>query len=807
MFLLIIVFLTLTFCGFVLWVLIDKSIKSSNSKNTVLITGASIILGQLGFIFFLEILSYMFKGIDGIRLIFFLYIAFVAYLAYRNGLHRTLFKHFSLKLGFNSFACVIIIALYAWLLFQFAANYVIGGDSNLYWGIATSFTRGNYPTVLPWQPNFLTVYHEGTYILEGALVALTSIGISTIQKVFTAYILLGIFLFVTGICREKTKSLLSFLPAIFGLILFGGPIVPIDHIGHLISNSLIWLFPNQPLTSDLFDSYPGYWLFRNGSGSAANSLHELFYANFYSHGLAVFFVFLYLLFIQSKNKFNRNKYLTLTVVAVLMSSIDESLFIIGIVIFSILLVFQISILPRKKVILNLSLLLFVFVAFFMVIQNPIRDSLLTPVQETPRFKIAIIANLPILNKYFYSKDQHIIWNGQDTLDSIGQFAQKTLDFAGGKVLTFSGVNWVIADSVLFIFIILILSIFLKLRFVSLISIASLISLIFSLLIINTYWPPNHLRFVNYSSNLIMYAFGILLLELYISKKKYMKILVTAILVIMLPQTIAAHARFYHEAFIKPAHFDAEQPSPSLVDLAHKIPYDKKIIFIEGYPKDQPAPYLSFDISSKMGLFVPFSDPRYKVMNPSMDMAWYDAVNTLSPYAFKELNIDFIFVEKRAFSRLTPIEIKNLNNITYFEPIQDYGEGVLLKVNEDFKNLQDEEDNMRHVMARIGIGKRIYVDKLYLNELREMFIMNLSKTNRLAGHEFAHSTDFPMYVETETPFIMACRRFPCSSEDLNGLGPFDIAVMNPDRDPNMLFKDKYKKIHSVLYVDIWERFPD
>ena len=68
--------------------------------------------------------------------------------------------------------------MYLSLIILRVGNTVTGGDVITYWGIATSFARGNYPAVLPWQPNYLTVYHAGAFLVQGAIQSLSSVNIS-----------------------------------------------------------------------------------------------------------------------------------------------------------------------------------------------------------------------------------------------------------------------------------------------------------------------------------------------------------------------------------------------------------------------------------------------------------------------------------------------------------------------------------------------------------------------------------------------------------------------------------------------------
>ena len=130
----------------------------------------------------------------------------------------------------------LIAAVYIVLFFSIASKYQILGDADVWFGIATSFTRGNYPVVLPWQPDYLTIYHTGLFIVEWAFASLSGMNILAVHTFFAAFSLTAIFLFITALARQKTKSLISFFPAVWGLVVVGGPVILVSGIFNYIKN-------------------------------------------------------------------------------------------------------------------------------------------------------------------------------------------------------------------------------------------------------------------------------------------------------------------------------------------------------------------------------------------------------------------------------------------------------------------------------------------------------------------------------------------------------------------------------------------
>lgn len=787
---LILIFLILTFNGFVVFKLFFRT------ENKLLLLGGSMIFGQLAFLFILSVLSYFLKGPFWIKIIFWSYFIICLYLFFRYVRSKASKHLLYFKLNLTNFLILIILLIYSGLIFFYANGFINGGDVEIYWGIASSFTRGNYPTFLPWQPKYLSVYHEGAFIVEGAIKAVIPIGINAIHNFFSAFNILAILIFITGIIRERTRSLICLIPAILGIFLFGGPILPINIYSYFIDPKLF-------LTN--LTNYPGYESFRAGNGAGVSDLIGMMYSNFYTFGLASFLIFVYVFFIQSQAKYNLNNYFLLTVLSILSSSIDETFFPVQVIMLFSLLIFQLKKQIARKI-GNVFLLILVFTVSFFLIQNPIRDSILTPSPEYPRFKFLMESNLPFLQKYTYREGQHITWNGKDSGATVISIREGAFNYMSNKKLTVDQTDWLILDFKSQALIILTIGLLIKSRLSVLFAISALLSFLFSFILINTYWPPNNLRFANQASQLLMFSLGIFLVDLLISKKKILVWLASVVFIFLIPQFLVSQAKFLNQAIFKASgisYFTADLLDPLFLEIEKIVPPSSRIIFLESYPIDAVAPYMNLNAIKEYGLFVPMSPPSPKVINLEKGMEWYDAVNSLAPYAVNVLDIDYVYIQPTVLNRLSAERINQLNNPLFFQLIKRWDRGILLKVNDNFKSLVDEEITLKKIVLLIGEGKKVYLDKFVQGELRQIFLLNLSKQNHLVGHPHAHGGDFFMYIETDIPFEDACKVPPCDPEVLKALEGIEYALMKPENDPNIILQGKYQKIASVKHVDLWQ----
>lgn len=144
--------------------------KYSEVKRIELLLPSGIIIGLSLYIFLLNITFHIIPGELGI-LLSYLGLLILCIVFYKNTHLKLSFK-FDLK-----FLLLWAFSIIFWggFLYWKAGHALIGGDVNIYYSIASSFIKGNYPPMAPWQPDVSLSYHIGVLELLGALHFLTNL--------------------------------------------------------------------------------------------------------------------------------------------------------------------------------------------------------------------------------------------------------------------------------------------------------------------------------------------------------------------------------------------------------------------------------------------------------------------------------------------------------------------------------------------------------------------------------------------------------------------------------------------------------
>jgi len=797
-----IIFSLLTFCGFLFLFPLYKK------RNKLLLLGASMISGPLIFVALLSFLSYVFKGWSAIRIIFATLVFTCLFVFVKKIVQTQKFKRF-LKFNYHrsSVFSLLVISLYIVMLFLFVSGSSTGGDVEVYWGIATSFSKGNYPTVLPWQPNYLTVYHQGTFILEGAIYALTNLDISDVHFFFSFYILVALFIFVSGIAREKVRNVFCTLPAIITLTLFGGPVLLTKNIGNFL-RGMITSFGVPGGLIGYLTTLPDYGYFTAKSGAGAVNLWDLIYINFYTFGFAVFLIFLFFYIQQIKRKFSFRNYFILVSISVLTCSIDETFFLIEIPLLIILYILQVRKFLRFGWVRPTILLFISFLFLMLIVQNPIRDSFLTPSPEQSRFKLLFETGNEYVQKIAYGKDGFVSKDEANNVSTVKMTRNARMTYSGSKNTFVENTGWFMLGLKTVIVVVLVFSLLAGSLWPIILSISSLLSYFFSLVLVNTYWPDNAYRVINQAANLIFLALAFLSIELLFNKRKNMvlKILCIAFLIFLTPQFLVGQAKLVKGAFYgEHTNFTISKKDPLLQEIANSILPLKRVVYLDTYTSGEDLfSYYNLVSATKYGVFVPMSPVDYKVIYTESSIEWYDAINSLSPPSFKILQVDYVYVRKVAQERLSPLKKQYLQKEDYFIPIKYWEDGSLYKVADSFKELDDEEDTLKNMTKLVEEGSRVYIDRFYLQDIRKALIVELAKKSRLVGPIFSVGGDFFMYIEKSVSFEPVCDRAGCGEIETEKIKGVDFAFMGLGGNPESRLEGKYEKIASIKYVDLWIR---
>lgn len=737
------------------------------TENKLIITGGGMILGPLGFLLILSVLSYFLKGHQAIKILFGIYTlaCFIFILKNTFSIKRLLYIDKSVK----SLTVIAVVLFYVIIFFFYGRSAPIGGDVSTYWGIATSFARGNYPTVLPWQAKFLSAYHEGSFVIMGAISALSSVNIWIVHLFFSIYLVTALLIIVTGINREKDLSFLALLPAILGIILFGGPILFIGNIGNFLSR-LINLDINYFIQFDNLKS---------SIGSSAASIGGMYYSNFYTFGLASLFLFLYIYF-ETKNKKLMLQNILLTILSILILSISESLFILLVPFLAIKLVKDYILNNFNKNIRHLYILFFLFISLFLLVQNFIRDSLISPGTQGTSFRILTPRDTVFHDRIKYMKEVRFISK--------------------------DGSIWYLPDLRLTILLTFIFAFIFKSKWAIIMATLSLISLFFSVVIVDPFWPASGLRFTNQSHQMILFAYGFLIVDLLRNRKNTIAFITGLLMVIfILPQFIGNNFVFIHRSLTRDDGYlikNADLKVEHLIWINNNLEYKKNILFVDEYPFNGPNSPMTDCAVQNYGIFVPTGPPNVKLISVDTSLTWYDAIVFLNSRALKDLKVDYVFIKHSEVGRFSAKRQNQIKNKEYFKPVYEDITGILYEVKPDFKDLEDEETTLQKMVDTIGDGDIVYLDTFSVVDIRKGLIAELANRVKLIGPRYRLGYDYFLYVAAILPFTPT--DYPNSNKEVKELKSIDYVFTTPLRNPNEFLTGKYNKKYEIQQVSFWEK---
>lgn len=766
------VLILMTFVGVVAF----KMLYRGKKMNSLILLGGGMIVGPLLFLFSLSILSYFLKGPVFLTVLFVLFSAFSIYIVKKKKI--ILFSDL-INTGKKEEKKLTLIytflALNILLIYIFTGRSNVGGDVLQYWTIATSYVRGNYPTVMPYQPGFLTVYHTGTYLVMGLLHALTKFDIDRVHFFFGFYIMSSMFVFTTGMALKEKLSLSCLVPPIFGLILFGTPIILTSSSYQLAGINSLGQF-----TKNIFNiivHYPTFDINIGSVGGGAISAESLIYIIHIAFGLAVFLLFVYTLSERDKHNLLKD-YVLMMLLTNLNLSINEVFLPIQLFLIGVFFIYDYYKQPIKKILTSGTILALIFISLFFVIQNSMRDSLFTPSPEAPRFQIIIPQS--------------------NNIEEVTRPVHRNPPFQDITISADERGTWYLVDIRILILIGLALSLITRQLIPLVFSLSALISLLCKIFIWYTFSPWSGFRFFSQSHQLMAFAFGFLIIG--ISKQKALRFLALLMLLFVLPQVISSYTKILDISLKKNnQNYTAHNPeNKNLKILSNTIPAKSRVLIVSFLPDGSINHYLSSDALIRYGLIVPLGPSDAKILNIATGIEWYDAASYLDSFSLKKLGIDYVYLDGNALKFLPEKKATQIQETSYFRLITETTNGVLFKVTDNYKSLQDETDpTLRKMVSQIEDNKKIYLDKIQGDIRRLMFLSLHRKHSRLFGQGYLHLFGGEYYMAVEIPFVKI-------TEDTKDVHDIDYAVMRPGVNPSSVIYGDYQKIGETKFAYLWKR---
>lgn len=800
------IFLLLAIAG------VSISKRIFQGSNRVFLLGSGMLIGPLGLLLVAGITSYFLKGFTTLTVVFFSYIIITIF-SNRHFL-RIGSIHSYMRRFLKRTNTLLSVLLFFYILFFFliSSTFTLGGDTDVYFGITTSFARGNYPSYLPWQPQFLSSYHMGIFIVEGVIYAITQLSIYSIHLFFSFYIISALFLLITGIAKSKHNSVVSILPAIFGIIMFGVPVILVGGYSQYFSNLLA------------LKDYPQYVDFMGSLASGTADFFGAIYRNFYPFSLATFILSLYSLGLHPwKNQVNK-KYILATILLVLTISIDESFFLPEAFMVGIYFLIDFRKQPLKMLKL-LILLSIIFISLFFLIQNSLRDAILNPSLESARFKFIIPGNAVKSSnprkftlipgdqeymQYFNQLDEEHF--GKSTIGHIPmEYFWKNLDQFKSKAKHIGETIWMLPNILLTASLTLSLSLLTKSKMATLLSVSALVTMTLSLFTVYTFFPPTSIRFIHQSSQLLSLALGFIFINLWSRKSNYfLKVgLILLILGLVGPQFLSSHARLINHYFTNSS-INYFSPSSltykfTLNNIRNLIPFDGRIAFLYNFPLGDKSTGMQGEAISRFGFFVPVAPPDVKVVSPETASEWVDVTLSLNPPTLKDLGLEYVFIQYPAEKRLADYGV-DLNNPNFFKQIYTDQFGVLYKVTPTYLSLPNQPFSLDSFIDSVPKEKTIYLDTFDLIDLRRGLVLRLAKKTNLIGPGFSAGGDYFLYIETFLPFTYICAApyLPKCSSEVTKKFDVDYIITQPNKDIKRIMDGNFIKVKETPLVVLWER---
>lgn len=699
---------------------------------------AGVIFGIFSFIFMLGTLGHFFKGPTGIAIILTLY-ALAGFAVFQKIKSKIPKVHF--KLNFSSLIVVSGGLFFGALMFLLAGNTVIGGDVAAYWGFSTSFGNGNYPQRSPWQPDLLTVHHQGAFLYEGAIFALTNVDMRLIHTLFAFTVMAaGFYLLWAWVYKQTGYTLFSILPAIVAYFPFGGIFLLLP----------AWIRPFlDPEVEHPLTKFATLTDFKNRLGGASD-INSWVYINYRAAALACFLLILMLA--VGKWKISRwYKPVILAAISVPVLSADE-VFLpplgAAIALWALFELYRSRKTEFKKTFWSFLAAGLVFVGLFFIIGNPLRDSIFTPSYEKPRFQI-IVDSAAILQR-------------------AAGFKSAVLKIENREWLLFlPHLGW-------FVLFGLILASLIKDKWGFLVFFSGIGIMIGYFFAEHTYWPGNqgrflHLLYILYGT-LISYCLVLLSTKFSNRLAKYLALVLTILL--FLPAMISSLSDSVIKA--KTAdypNFQGKMPQYTVLRWARKNIPQKRIFFIDGFLHDYPHSFLTLHAIQNYGLFVPISPASIKVHTPDWGIEAVDIIGTLNPSSLKELKIEYLYLANNQRKYYDQNRLRDLENRNFFTVAEVDEIGVLYKVGSGYiEKGEDHPESIASLAKLIPKGSKIFLEKPPgLNfYIRGAAMLAVKNGNEVYG---ALYSGFFNYIETEIKILTPDEKTE-----------YDYLILGPETDP-------------------------
>lgn len=653
-----------------------------------LILPSAFICGISIFVFLLNTSAFIFRPPANIFISYLLLILLSVFL-WKNSKNDLTIDFFNKK---ELIFYVITFIFWALLIFWKANFALIGSDTNLYYSIAHSFLKGNFPFFTPWQPDIFLSYHTGASILLAAFYFFTGLNFQFLHLVFSSFFIFCSIQIVVWLIKRHTdvaSLLLANLLAAAVFISFGffyivWPVFPI-HLPNLnsLSQFVLW-FRELPTVIESIEVY----------GAPVN-LDGLIYFIFHAFGLAIFFLLLVLLFYLKKGTLGG--WLVICLNLATLALVNESIFVAAFpaIVLGILIVEY----RAGSLFKNLKRILIVLSLTSLVV-----------------FYQGGVITASLNKSHDLEKSALLFPNKKDIKEDfpgyhIGQEQSKLLPLKS-EWLPF---RWFHPGVDLLLIISLMLIIKLKVNFNQRLLLLTLFIGGFSSLIAYNYIVPKFLiangnRFLSLSFILFSLVISFSIIYLYRFKKTFFIIIFLWIILptILPPLALLSKTRFGENKLI-PKTFNSSQ---GILWLRDNADLSERVMVLD---KNAPHPSGQARGLVEAGIFAPLFSGNFRTFTIEASPQYLDLAYFLSPKSLVDLKITLLLIDSYFYKTLPALRKTQLDDADYFEKVFDNSAGSsdwerIYRIKKDYLTEGAEIDGTFTQLVMLAPkDSRIYID--------------------------------------------------------------------------------------------------
>ncbi len=676
-------------------VIIRRAVKTGRIE---VLLPAGVILGVTFYTFLLNGLSYLVKPPVSIWLSYLVLIAISVLVSLRFRVHTLDFP----KKG-ELIVSTISLALWGFFLFVFIGKKTdFGGDVDIYYSIAKTFARGNFPIMSPWQPDLTVGYHYGASIFLGAFNWFTGLSFDFLHRIL-AFILILSSSQILIFFKKRHENLASWtlyqlIPVTFfilvGTFMIVTPVFPVKlPEASSLREVLLWA-SNLPSVHISFET----WGAAVTLGLAVYFLHQF-------TALAILVLLIFISVSSGKGRGWFNWALVIIVLSVLALT-NESVFLPAVFMTAAMLFLEevfCGITKRKLISLSIAGIL---VLMIVLLQGGIITE--TIFNKNVRLEESMV---------FFPKKENIVGNFQ----SYHSYQQSSKNFPikeEWKPLKYYHVG--LKQLYFFSLICAVLLLYKKNKEGLILFIGLFAGSVAATLAYNFIVPKfkiadgNRLMSLGYQLIGIAFAFwSVWLVEEYRFKKH--KLIFSAILLVVIWMFSFSALQPFAELIGHRSSTNNLLPSRETIPettkwIIHNIPRGARFLSIDEFTPYSPR---TVDMMTKVGVFSPSFSQKYRAYTLEGSPEYIDLAYTLNPSFMEKFKISHVLIDSEGFKNLPSIRKKDLLNPVFFTLVYD-SDGKnwekIFSVNEEYiKNGDDLGGTFKELDEQIPDGSSVYID--------------------------------------------------------------------------------------------------